>query len=814
MNSFGFLGWWPNGRRGPPPCKNQSAEMMPIPTRRSLVGGRLAPAPGPRRRVLAVALWLLLGGRACVGQTTGGQIRLRVIDGAGHGLTATVMLATQGWQKAGMTDATGLFVAHGLPLGDYTLSVVAQGFHPSQSRLSLHTTVPIDRVVALQVAMVSTRVEVAARRPESAGLGAPSLLSATTLREAPLASPGRTLVDAVAAQPGWLLEGNGVLHPRGAEYGTQFVVDGIPLDENRSPAFAPPLGDVSADSVTVLTAAYPAEYGRKLDGVVAVASSVVTHPGVHGSTDLAVGGFGTRHVAGNGQWQRGPLTLLAAVQGGWTQRYLDPPVIENYSNQGADRDLQLGAAREFTRGYARAAYRAGAADFEIPNQREQESAGQRQHASNRERAVSLEAQWLLTAQLLAATHFSLRSLGSSFGSNAASTPLDLGQERRRREGYVQGSLAGHWGKQDLQAGADFLWGQVREVFRFQVTDPTALAASVPSHFQFQDRADDREPGVYLEDHWQPGSWTLSAGMRYDDYHLKVSAHAFSPRLALTRAWPALGLALHGSYDRVFETPAVENLLLASSAEAERLSPGASQLPVPPSRGNFWQFGLSQTAGRHVRLEADLFRRDLRHFADDDPLLGTAITLPTTFSQARIRGLEASLEVPGWGAWSAGVNYSYQLGVARLPLTGGLFLQPAEVLQQSGVWLPISQDQRQSGRARLRRQLGTASWVSLAARFNSGLPVELNDADPVALAAAYGPAVLQRVNLVRGRVRPQLTLDASLGRQLWERRGTTGRLQLDVRNLTDRVDLINFAGLLSGTALGMPRRADVRLRVAF
>ena len=56
--------------------------------------------------------------------------------------------------------------------------------------------------------------------------------------------PGRDLQDLVNSQPGWLYEGNAVLHPRGSEYQTQFVIDGIPLTDNRSPSFGP---EIEAD---------------------------------------------------------------------------------------------------------------------------------------------------------------------------------------------------------------------------------------------------------------------------------------------------------------------------------------------------------------------------------------------------------------------------------------------------------------------------------------------------------------------------------------------------------------------------------------
>jgi hypothetical protein len=40
------------------------------------------------------------------------------------------------------------------------------------------------------------------------------------------------------------------------------------------------------------------------------------------------------------------------------------------------------------------------------------------------------------------------------------------------------------------------------------------------------------------------------------------------------------------------------------------------------------------------------------------------------------------------------------------------------------------------------------------------------------------------------------------------------VQADVRNLTDRLNVINFAGLFSGTALAAPRSGAVRVRADF
>src|SRR6185369_173174 len=72
-------------------------------------------------------------------------------------------------------------------------------------------------------------------------------------------------------------------HPRGAEYNTQYVVDGFPVVDNGSPTLAPGLDVDEVQSMNVRTAGYPAEYGRKLGGVIEVTTKEDTRAGPHGS---------------------------------------------------------------------------------------------------------------------------------------------------------------------------------------------------------------------------------------------------------------------------------------------------------------------------------------------------------------------------------------------------------------------------------------------------------------------------------------------------------------------------------------------------
>jgi outer membrane receptor protein involved in Fe transport len=192
-------------------------------------------------------------------------------------------------------------------------------------------------------------------------------------------------------------------------------------------------------------------------------------------------------------------------------------------------------------------------------------------------------------------------------------------------------------------------------------------------FQFSDHRWDVEPATYVQDQIHLGNWNVSAGLRFDHYAFVVHESAWSPRLGASRYVPALNLLIHASYDRVFQTPAVENILLASSPQLDCLNPIVVRLPVRPARANYHEIGISKTLSGRLRLDANLFRRAFRNYSDDDVLLDTGVSFPIAFAHARIMGEELRLEVPRWGRFSGYLSFANQSGVGRGPITGGLFL---------------------------------------------------------------------------------------------------------------------------------------------
>ena len=92
--------------------------------------------------------------------------------------------------------------------------------------------------------------------------------------------------------------------------------------------------------------------------------------------------------------------------------------------------------------------------------------------------------------------------------------------------------------------------------------------------------------------------------------------------------------------------------------------------------------------------------------------------------------------------------------------------------------------------------------------------DVGDTSPAFLLAQYGPQILNEVNLARGRVKPNFALDAGADLELYRKEQRTAVLQIQTANLTDRLNVINFASLFSGTAVAPPRSVFGRLRLTF
>jgi hypothetical protein len=754
-------------------------------------------------------------------QRVRGELRIEVHDSAGATVPADAELLSEANQlhRTFKIAQDGRYTAQNLPFGVYRLNINAEGFAPWSNLVDIRSEVPVRIPVTLGVAPVATQIQVT----DSATLVDPSRtgtiysVGRQTIDQQMAAQPGRNLSDLVNQQPGWLYEANGVLHPRGSEYDVQYVFDGLPLTQNRSPAFAPEFDADDVDSMRVLTATFPAEYGRKLGGVVEVTTVKDVPDGLHGQFDINGGSFSSISSSAAVSYAFGENRFSITGNGFHTDRYLDPPVLENFTNRGNAGGFSASYEREFS-GSDRLRFTIihNAVRFLVPNELVQQQAGQRQDITNVETSGQVFFQHTISPSLFLSLSGSVRDASADLTSNPSATPVIIAQSRGYREGYARADLSGHKGHHNWKTGVDSFFTPVHEALAYTITDPSQFDPGTQQQFQFADHQWDIEPSAYVQDEMHFGNWNISAGLRFDHYAFVVHESAWSPRVGVSRYLPSLNLLLHASYDRVFQTPAMENLLLASSAQLNSVDPIVLRLPVRPARGNYYEVGATKSVSGKLRIEANIFRRDFHNYPDDDTLLDTGVSFPIAFSHARVFGEELRLEVPEWWRFSGYLSYSNQSGIGSGPITGGLFLgsDAAGVLTNTSPFA-VSQDQRNTARARVRFQADKRLWVATSAQYGSGLPADLGSGeDQSFLLAQFGSAILDRVNFDRGRTRPTFSLDFAVGVQLYRKELRSVALQVQVSNVTDRVNVINFASLFSGTAVSVPRSVSAGLKLSF
>ena len=760
-----------------------------------------------------------------LGQSNTGELRLKVTDPSDAGVRVDVQIVSQANQYRSelTTDNDGKLTAQRLPYGIYQVQINQPGFAEVSESLEIRSSLPTEHTIHLSLATVSESVNVTAANtlinPEQPG--SVSQIGADFIENRVSSVPGRSIQDLVNSQPGWLYEGNAVLHPRGSEYQTQFVVDGIPLTDNRSPSFGPQIDADDVQSMSIYTAGIPAEYGRKMGGVVEVNTLQDVHPGFHGQAVLSGGSFDSAGAFAEGQYAWGKNVFGASASGDRTSHYLNPVVLQNYTNRGTLGDFSAHYQRDLTpKDRLSLILRHELSRYQLPNEQVQQAAGQLQTADNFETMGIVSYQHTFSPSVLADLRGMVRDNSNDFYSNPNSTPIQIFQHNRFREGYFKGSLTISRGRHEIKAGVESDNLFLHENFSYNITDPTQFDPDTPLTFSFLAQRPDLEQAVYVQDLIRLGNWTTNVGLRWDHYQLILNRQAVEPRFAISRYFPSANLVVHFSYDRVFQTPSFENILLSSSTAATTLNPASLQLPVEPSEGNYYEVGLTKVFFNKFRLDTNYFRRLVNNYADDDQINNTTISFPIAFHNSIIYGAEAKLDLPEWNRFSGFLSYSYEVGNAWNPVTGGLFLGADAQIPTTGHF-PDSQDQRNTLRGRLRYQVASRLWVAGGIQYDTGLPFEFQCDSSLTLnqcianeVQTYGQQIVDRVNFVRGRIYPSFQVNASVGADIYKSERLKMRFQVDGQNLTNVVDVIDFGGLFSGNAIGPSRSFALRLMTSF
>ncbi|HBY62404.1 MAG TPA: hypothetical protein DEH78_21485 [Solibacterales bacterium] len=791
------------------------------------------------------ALGLLLFTATLAGQTTA-TLAGEVVDPSGKavaGATVTLANALTGYRHVTATDAAGAFSIANIPLQTYQLAVEQEGFAADRQPVALRSNVPVRVSIRLELAGQVSRVDVSAYdsrsliEPEATGTR--TELNAASIERLPLAAASRGLESVLATFPGFAVNANGAVHPRGAHNQMTFVIDGMPVSDQLTGSFANAVDPAIVESVELHTGNIPAEFGNKVSGVAVVTtrSGMAGGRAFSGGTQFAAAQFDTLSQVTQVAGGVGKLGYFASLNTLKSNRFLDQVSLDNLHNGG---NSQRAFVRLDYNATARDALRmnvmSGRSSFQLANLPSQHGAGQAQRQRLQDASASLAWVRTLDAKTTIDTTASWRGATAQLYPSAGDTPVTAAQARRlttitagTRFNRVQGAHV-------FRAGGDIQRFPVREHFSFGITNPgfnepgaeeynPSLAAFDLTRggrrFEFSRRSAGGLYTGFAQDNVRWRRFQFALGLRYDAYRFLVSGGQWQPRVGVSFHLPETGTVFRASYNRTYQTPPNENLLLSSSRESLALAPPVVRertgglILIRPERQNVYELGVQQAAGRFASLNASYYHKDSRDLQDNDNFFNTGIIFPTSLSRSRVNGAEMRLVVPKAGRFSGSLALTHYRAIVTPPFTGGLFLGSTALDSLSAGPFIIDHDQTLSANGVVHCTIGGGWWASTSVRYDSGLVSNPSNPEEVRRDPNYA-ALLPFVNLEAdpARVRPRTIVDVAAGylrtadgRRRWE-------ISAQVGNLGNSTALYNFQSIFVGTRLVQPRTAGARFRYFF
>lgn len=752
----------------------------------------------------------------------------------------TVRNGLTNFERASVTDGDGTFQITNIPARNYEVTVTAAGFRPHDSTVALTARLTADLQVKLELAANETQVNVSASDKallvNAEETGTRAQLSEADIGKMALQVGNRGLEAVVVSFPGFAQNANGAIHPRGAHNQMSFVIDGMPITDQLTGAFANSVDPNIVQNVELFTGNIPAEFGNKVSAVVNVTSKTGLGTGrlLGGSVAMSGAGFDTLSQVTQVAGEKGHLGFTFSLNTMKSNRYLDQVSLDNLHNGGNSQrafsrlDYQAGA-----HDVLRLNLMAGRSSFELANLRSQHLRGMDERQELRDFSAALGWVHTFNANTLWSSNSSYRTTIAQLFPSAGDFPVTAAQARHLSTVTLLNQLGTVHGRHNIRFGVDVQHFPVSENFSFGITDPLFNApesqAFVPNLlafdlsrggrlFQFSKRVSGSLYSSYLQDEIQLGNWHVSAGLRFDNYRFLVHGIQFQPRLGVSYHLPGTGTVLRASYNRLYQTPPNENLLISNSDESSvlvapdiRATVGSAVVRIRPERQNLYEVGLQQALGRRLSLNASFYHKDAKDQQDNNSFFNTPIIFPMQLKSIRVNSVEGRVVVTPVRGFSGSLSVTHARAISTPPFTGGLYIGNGDVaLLNSGPFV-IDHDQVLSLQTIVNYTGRKGFYATCSLRYDSGLVTAAADPATVRNDPDYAD-LLPLVNLESNppRTRPRAITDLVLGYQhvRGERRRWDASLQIS--NLSNERALYNFQSAFVGTRLVQPRTAGVRL----
>jgi TonB-dependent receptor-like protein/carboxypeptidase family protein len=826
-----------------------------------------------KSQLRAITFVLLLLASVSYAQSNTGIIHGVITDKNGSvaaGATVRLTNAITNYSQTAVADSQGAYRMIDVPFNNYLLSVETAGAETVAREVSVRTNLAQQIDVQLGVAPVRQQLDVTATREliEAEKTAPTTVIDLNRIARFPTSQPSRSAEELVGTAPGWTVDANGRLHARGIEYQVQYSIDGIPITDTIADTFSAAPDPRNFRSVEVSTANIPAEFGNKLAGIIDVTTRTGLEIPNSGSVTLSGGSFATFESSFDIGGHTRKFGYFISAAGSTTDRFLDPPAIENFHNNGrAIKSFLKFDYAPSEKNLFRLNLFGNYQKFDVPNLEEQEDEGQNQRRRLHDNMQSFSWEHIFSPNLLSYLAGYHRYNAANLRSNEETGPVFAEQSRHHSNYGLLGSLTWHKSRHTIKTGFEFVRFPVTESFTLSFTDlgevlekepdlPEDVQEFVfPNAFFFNDHRTGWEASAYVQDHINATrNLTFDLGARFDSYNFLVEKNYVSPRLGMAYRIAKSRTVLRAAYNRFLQTPALENLLLSSSEEARIFSPGGEEeggalarrralsgrfrpagfrraaeedegegedenrgAPVRPSRE--WQVdaGFQQQLAKYLRLDADFYYRRLKNPPEITNFLETGIIFPATLDHSRSKGIETRLDLARVHGLSGFVSYTNLHIYGFAPITGGLFLGEAvDLRERAGQRVNIEEDQRNTLVFQaMYDNLPGKFWMAFGGRHDSGFSVELEeDANEEEFMKEFPKKVLDRVNFERGFIKPHTVLDFSIGRDFALNEHVSLSGQFNVQNLADRFYLITFESVFSGTTIGRPRNYSGKLSINF
>ena len=232
-----------------------------------------------------------------------------------------------GYKQTVMTDDAGQFRFNNVPPNMYEIRLTAPGFATKSQPLEVQSSVPISLAFTLQMADVSTSVDVHASlalidTDPSAHTDADS----SAFMKLPRFDPASGLSGIINnSTGGTAADANGFFHPLGDHAQVSFVIDGQPISDQQSKVFSTQLPPNAVQSLQLITGAPDAQYGDKSSLVVNATTKSGLGSRPFGSFDATMGSFGTYAENATFGWGTAKLGNFIALNSVRTGHFLDTP---------------------------------------------------------------------------------------------------------------------------------------------------------------------------------------------------------------------------------------------------------------------------------------------------------------------------------------------------------------------------------------------------------------------------------------------------------------------------------------------------------